>query len=1135
MYSIGQNTEFPIFYLIAELHLCILSTKFQTMKKSYLLLGFILMSELLAAQSPKWVNYANDYFVSDILPTDDYVWVSTPGGLERIDRKTRQRKIFQPWNSGLRGIGVEAVNIAPDDTIWVSSNRGGLLRFDGEKNWDQFYDINAEFPLVQISELEITPEGNLWFISFINGTCTGCEKVFFYDGTNFSEHQDIIANVLGSSNIGNLTLDQTGALWVSSGLVLARYDYANNDVIKLNIPLIEGEGIYAIGFDKQNTLWVSTYKHLSGACDFDYRIRYFDGNIWAEVDEATIGGDILPIGKMFCNVAGDFYVAFDPWYGEASAFAKFDGNSWEYTKVSDLPNLPPAPNATLHTVDDQGHLWFRGPNWVHEARVYEFDGQKWISYNTEIYPLASNYVGDVAVDCDNNTWFGGTDMLTKFDGISWKDYTMHDMGFNTDYFSIESLTVDTTNCNLWMAFNQNTTNTIAFAKFDGSIFTNYSTPNGSPAREIAIAKDGTVWVASMAGLGKFDGNTWTWYNEQNSPIGKYVNSVQVDHEQNVWISTSFDNAIARWDGTSWLVFDENNSPVSGHSYWVFVDDAGMIWTSNKDGLLRYNGAGWQFFSVPGTGSQGIRSMAQDQEHDFWLSNRDGVHKWNGSTFESYNFLDHPLASPYASRVRVDPFGNKWFLHNSSDGATIFNERGISNHVINPTSGVSGTVFFDADQDGEHDLSIAEPGIPNQKVVNKPDHTTILTNFDGHFTFFPSPGQYQLNYSGDEIFTPTTAQNLPLNMGTNELSGFNFGAWAVNTFDSISLNMSVGLMRCNEEMNVWLSITNYGFLEAEGDITMLYDPTVTFLHAEPQPDEIQGNLLTWHYNGLSMFELEQIKVVFQAPGVDVIGQILSFQSDVTVLENGIVTASAEQDERVEFVCSYDPNDKASASVGPSVDQYSLLNDALDFTIRFQNSGNDTAFTVVLRDTLDTNLDISTLQIVASSHAMRTSMSADGVLTFVFDNINLLWESVDYAGSQGFVKYRIAPKSDLPDPTELRNTAHIFFDFNPAIVTNTTLNVLVETLPSSGATEVIKDVLAARVYPNPNTGDFWIEWLDQATAQTSQATVIDIAGRIHRQLSFVGQTTKIQDLAPGFYFVFLENAGKTTYRKLVVTGN
>lgn len=316
MYSIGQNPEYSIYYLIAELHLCIPSPKFQKMQKHGLIFGFLLLSHFLAAQSPKWLNYANDSHVNDILPTDDFVWVSTAGGLERIDRKTGQRKIFQPWNSGLRSTGVEAVNIAPDGTIWVSSDRGGLLRFDGEKNWEQFYDINAEFPLMQITELEITPEGNLWFISFINGTCTGCEKVFYYDGTTFSEHQDIISNVLGSTNIGNLTLDKTGALWVSSGLVLAKYDYAGNDIIELNVPLIEGEGISKIGFDKQNTLWVSTYKYISGICDYDYRILHFDGNTWSELDAATIGGPIIRVGKMFSDAAGGFYIAFDPWPGE---------------------------------------------------------------------------------------------------------------------------------------------------------------------------------------------------------------------------------------------------------------------------------------------------------------------------------------------------------------------------------------------------------------------------------------------------------------------------------------------------------------------------------------------------------------------------------------------------------------------------------------------------------------------------------------------------------------------------------------------------------------------------------------------------------------------------------------------------
>jgi len=62
------------------------------MQKHYLLFGFILLSQFLAAQSPKWINYANDCFVSDILPTDEFVWVTTQGGLERIDRKTGERR-----------------------------------------------------------------------------------------------------------------------------------------------------------------------------------------------------------------------------------------------------------------------------------------------------------------------------------------------------------------------------------------------------------------------------------------------------------------------------------------------------------------------------------------------------------------------------------------------------------------------------------------------------------------------------------------------------------------------------------------------------------------------------------------------------------------------------------------------------------------------------------------------------------------------------------------------------------------------------------------------------------------------------------------------------------------------------------
>ncbi len=186
MYGFGQNPEYLIFYLIPRLHLCIPSPKFQKMQKHSLIFGFLFLSQVLAAQPGQWLNYANDFIVWDIMPANDFVWVCTQGGVERIDRNTGQRKIYQPWNSGLRGIDVGAIATAPDGKMWVSGNQGGLFRFDGEETWEQFYDITTGTPFVQILELEITPDGKLWFISNINGSCSGCTKVFHYNGANFA-------------------------------------------------------------------------------------------------------------------------------------------------------------------------------------------------------------------------------------------------------------------------------------------------------------------------------------------------------------------------------------------------------------------------------------------------------------------------------------------------------------------------------------------------------------------------------------------------------------------------------------------------------------------------------------------------------------------------------------------------------------------------------------------------------------------------------------------------------------------------------------------------------------------------------------------------------------------------------------
>ncbi len=139
-------------------------------------------------------------------------------------------------------------------------------------------------------------------------------------------------------------------------------------------------------------------------------------------------------------------------------------------------------------------------------------------------------------------------------------------------------------------------------------------------------------------------------------------------------------------------------------------------------------------------------------------------------------------------------------------------------------------------------------------------------------------------------------------------------------------------------------------------------------------------------------------------------------------------------------SFDPNDKLVRPAGTTDQHYTPTGTALSYTVRFQNTGNDYAYTVVVVDTLSEKLDFSTLQIGAVSHPYRFTVSGKGrpVLTFTFNNINLPDSARDQAGSNGFIQFSIKPVADLPAKTLIENFADIFFDYNPPVRTNTTAN-------------------------------------------------------------------------------------------------
>jgi hypothetical protein len=112
------------------------------------------------------------------------------------------------------------------------------------------------------------------------------------------------------------------------------------------------------------------------------------------------------------------------------------------------------------------------------------------------------------------------------------------------------------------------------------------------------------------------------------------------------------------------------------------------------------------------------------------------------------------------------------------------------------------------------------------------------------------------------------------------------------------------------------------------------------------------------------------------------------------------------------------------------------------------GNGPAHDVIVRDSLDADLDVSTLEILDTSHPVTSvSLDADRVLSWSFLGIELPGVAEDEPGSHGFVRFAARPRAGLLAGTEIRNTAGIYFDQNPAVVTNTVVNT-VTTNPLPG---------------------------------------------------------------------------------------
>jgi len=240
-------------------------------------------------------------------------------------------------------------------------------------------------------------------------------------------------------------------------------------------------------------------------------------------------------------------------------------------------------------------------------------------------------------------------------------------------------------------------------------------------------------------------------------------------------------------------------------------------------------------------------------------------------------------------------------------------------------------------------------------------------------------------------------------------------------------------------------------------------------------------------------------------------------------------------------SYDPNDKQGFPEGIGAAHYIPSNTPLEYLIRFQNTGTDTAIFINILDTLPSNLDVSTLQMETSSHPytwelMPNSSLEQSVLRITFDSIYLPDSNVNLAASNGFIQYTIHPKDNLANFETIENSASIYFDYNAPIKTNKTLHTICDNclpidIQVSTATPKLEEKPPYKVYPNPTQGQVIIE---QETSSIAWAEIYSLDGKLLQTTPLKGPNEKL-DLSPyaeGVYFLTIRNESETFQYKIVV---
>ncbi len=377
-----------------------------------------------------------------------------------------------------------------------------------------------------------------------------------------------------------------------------------------------------------------------------------------------------------------------------------------------------------------------------------------------------------------------------------------------------------------------------------------------------------------------------------------------------------------------------------------------------------------------------------------------------------------------------------------DGVSYLDWKTFKFNISQGSGTISGTKFRDDNENCVKDAG--EPGLQGWTIRLEPGSKFATTNASGNYFFsFLEPNTYTVS----EVIKPNWQQTCPPSPGTHTVvltqgqtvTGKDFGNKIVTNAQDLFASVAGGIARPGFQKFYGIKYENKGTININGTVKFTLPSQVSHLESSPGGIYNSGtHQVTWDVGSLPAGFTGWLWTKVQIPNTIPLWTTLTSHVVIEPIAGDLNPADNYDSETQVVRGSFDPNDKQVTPQGIGPFGTIHRTDSLEYLIRFQNTGTDTAFNITIRDLLDEDLDVSTVIPGASSHSYAFGIVDPRELVFIFSDINLPDSNVNEPASHGFVKFKIHPRSDVSTGSDIVNSADIYFDFNPPITTNIVSN-------------------------------------------------------------------------------------------------